>query len=364
MEFATLCKSFGNRCVWSTQRLFCICVLLCGLCMGRAQVEDGIMDPQMQAVLDEFAKLQPKRIETLSAADARTQPTIMDAADRLIRKEGRSEGVSAKSTVTRQLLKVGEERTLEARIYHPHGHGPFPVILFLHDGGWVLSDLQACERSARALCESVRAIVVCADYRLAPEFKFPAAHDDALAVYRWVVEHARELDGDPSRLAIVGEGAGGNMGAAVCAEAGAAKLPLPQRLVLICPIAGGECHNQSCFENVQTRPLSAPMKLWFLAHYLNSPADAGDPRISLLGLPDLLEMPPTTIITAEFDPLRTEGEELARGLRASGVSVNYRNFAGVTHGFFSLSALVEQAYEANAFVTAQLQESFLKPLSP
>lgn len=340
--------------------LLCISLLLGQLSPARAQVEEGAVDPQMQAVLDSFAKLRPKRIETLSAAEARQQPTIMDAANRLLHEQRRNEAAPERSTVTRCLLDVGDNRSLEARIYRPKGTGPFPLILFLHDGGWVLSDLRACEPTARGLCESVRAIVVSADYRHAPEFKFPGAHDDALAAYRWMVEHAREIDGDASRLAIVGEGAGGNMAAAVCEMADAWRLPMPQRLVLICPIANDECHNQSCFENVRTPPLSAPMKLWFLAQYLNSPADAADPRISLLRMPNLEDLPATTILTAEFDPLRTEGEELARGLRAAGVFVNYRNFAGVTHGFFGMSGVVEQAYEANAFVSAQLQESFLR----
>jgi len=103
------------------------------------------------------------------------------------------------------------------------------------------------------------------------------------------------------------------------------------------------------------------MKLWFLTLYLNSPADETDPRISLLRAPNLEDLPPTTIVTAEFDPLRTEGEELARGLREAGVFVSYRNYAGVTHGFFGMSPVVEQAYEAKAYVSAQLEESFLKP---
>lgn len=345
-------------------RLLCVAALLCQVSVARAQVEEGVMDPQMQAVLDEFATLQPKRIETLSPAEAREQPTITDAVNRLIHKERGNEVVPEKSTVSRELLEVGNGRTLEARLYRPSGHGPFPVILFLHDGGWVLSDSQACEPAARALCESVRAVVVSADYRRAPEFKFPAAHDDALAAYRWVVEHARAIEGDPSRLAIVGEGAGGNMAVAVCEMAAAWRLPQPQRLVLICPIVNCECHNQSCFQNVRTQPLSAPMKLWFLTLYLNSPADEVDPRISLLRAPLLEDLPPTTIVTAEFDPLRTEDEELARGLREANVLVSYRNYAGVTHGFFGMSPVVEQAYEANAFVSAQLQESFLRPDTP
>ncbi|MBC7943818.1 MAG: alpha/beta hydrolase fold domain-containing protein, partial [Burkholderiales bacterium] len=171
-------------------------------------------DPQMQAVLDQLAALGGKPIETLSAEEARKQPTPADAVKALLQKQG-------KSTAPMPVAKVqdgeipGPAGPIRARIYTPEGGGPLPVIVYYHGGGWVIANLDTYDASARALANAAKAIVVSSHYRQAPEHKFPAAHEDAFAAYQWVLNNAVAFNGNPNRVSVVGESAGGNLAAAV-----------------------------------------------------------------------------------------------------------------------------------------------------
>ena len=180
----------------------------------------------MQAVLDQLQKLGGKPVESLTPAEARQQPSPADAVKKLLQSQGRSIAPEPVATVKNQTIS-GDGGDIAIRIYTPKGDGPFPVILYIHGGGWVFANLDTYDSTPRALANAAGAIVVSTHYRQAPEHPFPASHDDTFTAYKWVREHARSINGDPNRLAVAGESAGGNMAAAICLRAQQEMVPLP-----------------------------------------------------------------------------------------------------------------------------------------
>lgn len=314
---------------------------------------------QMKAVLDQLAALGGKPLETLPPAEARKQPTPADAVMALLKKQGKSAAPEPVAKVEDRSIK-GPAGQIQTRIYWPGGTGPFPVILYIHGGGWVIANLDTYDSSARALTNAAGAVVVSTHYRQAPEHKFPAAHDDTWAAYEWVLANATSINGNPARIALAGESAGGNLAAAISMNARERKVQMPVHQLLVYPIANYATDTPSYKENAMATPLSKPLMEWFFRHYLRSPADGSDPRISPLRAKDLKGLPPTTIITAQIDPLRSEGEAYAKLLRAAGGDVEYRNFNGVTHEFFGMGAVVDEAKQAVQLAASRLKGSFGK----
>ncbi|HVS59342.1 MAG TPA: alpha/beta hydrolase fold domain-containing protein, partial [Gemmatimonadaceae bacterium] len=182
---------------------------------------------QMQAVLDQLSVLGGKPIETLSASEARKQPTPTDAVKALLKKDGKSAAPDpAVSSIDRTI--PGATGPLPVRIYTPKsGTGPFPVVVYFHGGGWVIANKDVYDGGARALSKMANAVVVSVDYRLGPEHKFPAAHDDAFATYEWALKNAASIKGDPKRLAVAGESAGGGLAVATAIMARDKKAQMP-----------------------------------------------------------------------------------------------------------------------------------------
>ncbi|HEV7867658.1 MAG TPA: alpha/beta hydrolase [Chthoniobacteraceae bacterium] len=316
-------------------------------------------DPQMKAVLDALAALNPKPIETLSPEEARKQPTIADAAMQVMKDRG-IKGPEAVGEVKDTIEIELSDHQLDARIYMPKGDGPFPIILYIHGGGWVIADLNVYDATPRALCNLTGAVVVSTHYRQAPEHKFPAAHQDVFGAYQWVLGNAGKIKGDAKRVAVVGESAGGNMAAAICMMAKEKGIQMPVHQVLVYPVADvTKMDTPSYVENAEAKPLGKAGMEWFGKHTLANPEDAKNPRLSLLLAGEELKgLPPATIILAQIDPLRSEGEVLARALTDAGVKVNLKSFDGVTHEFFGLGAVVDKAKEAQAIVGADLTAAF------
>ena len=318
-------------------------------------------DAQMQAVLDELAKLGPKPLGSVPAVEARKQPTPADAVKALLKKQGKSTDPEAVGKVENKTI-AGAGGQIPIRVYYPKGQGkgeaPFPVILYIHGGGWVIADLDTYDASPRALSNATNAVVVSTHYRQAPEHKFPAAHDDVHAAYEWVLAHAKELNGDPKKIALVGESAGGNMAAAVSVMAREHKMQMPVYQVLIYPIADNNLNTPSYNENAKAKPLNRAGMQWFFKNYLKTPADGDNHLISLVDEKDLKGLPPTTIITAQIDPLHSEGKAYADLLEKAGVNVRYKNYEGVTHEFFGMAAVVDKAKEAQQFAAEGLKEAF------
>ncbi|MGH7651915.1 MAG: alpha/beta hydrolase [Gemmatimonadaceae bacterium] len=312
---------------------------------------------QMQMVLDQLAALGGKPIETLGAAEARRQPTPSDAVKALLKKAGKSSAPDpAVASVDRTI--PGPVSALPVRIYTPKaGAGPFPVVVYYHGGGWVIANKNVYDGGARALAKLANAVVVSVDYRQGPEHKFPAAHDDAFATYEWALKNAASIKGDPKRVAVAGESAGGGLAVATAIMARDKKDQLPLAIISVYPIAGTDTTTSSYMENSMAKPLNRAMMSWFFDKYLNGPQDRADPRVNLMTA-DLKGLPPTTIINAQIDPLRSDGEILARKLSASGVQVEQKTYPGVTHEFFGMGAVVDNAKAAEEMAADALRTAF------
>jgi acetyl esterase len=304
--------------------------------------------------------LHPKAIEKLDVEEARRQPTMADAVNALLMKQGRAidADVLVPNVTAAPLLVQGAEGSLPATIYRPNASGPLPVILYFHGGGWVIADREVYDAGARGLSKAAQAIVVSVDYRQAPEHKFPAAWDDALASYRWLVEKAESLGGDPARLALAGESAGGNLAVATAVAARDAGLPSPQHVLAVYPVAQTSLNTESYLENAIAKPLNRAMVEWFVQHLIRSEEDLEDPRLSLVDA-DLAGLPSVTIINARLDPLRSDGAQLADALEAAGVDVEREEYEGVPHEFFGGAAVLDKARQAMAYAGERLRASFM-----
>lgn len=310
---------------------------------------------QMQAVLDELAALGGKPIETLTPAEARLQPSPADAVKSLLTKQGKSVAPEPVEQVTDAMADG-----VPIRIYKPAGEAPFPVIFYVHGGGWVLATIDTYDSSARALANAAHAIVVSTHYRQAPEHKFPSSHDDVYTAYQWTSLNIHTQGGDPARMAVAGESAGGNMALDVAMRARDAERISPVALLLVYPVAGTSMRTPSYTQNAQAKPLNAAMMAWFFQHELATPEQAKEPRLNVVDLPAqrFKTLPPVTIVTADIDPLRSDGEMLAEKLRGASNLVTLRNFEGVTHEFFGMGAVVDQAKAAVQFATQNMSQYF------
>ena len=237
----------------------------------------------------------------------------------------------------------GAQGPLRARVYRPGGEGPFPVVAFFHGGGFVIGDLDTHDNMARHVCRGANAIVVSVEYRLAPEHRFPAAAEDAVASARWLAGHRAEFGGD-GRFAVAGDSAGGNLSAIVAQRLTKEGVPLAGQL-LIYPAVDVAGDYPSRTENGDGYFLDQPLMEWFLGHYAGPSADPADPLLSPLH-GDLSGLPPAIIVTAEFDPLRDEGEAYGKALEAAGGSADVRRCAGMIHGFFDMGAFSPAARAA------------------
>ena len=225
---------------------------------------------------------------------------------------------------------------LRARVYRPEGSGPFPVVAFYHGGGWVIGDLDTHDNMARNICRGSRAVVVSIDYRLAPEHPFPAAAEDAVAAARWIAVHLGGLGGD-GRLAVAGDSAGGNLAAVVAQQLTSEGMTLAGQL-LIYPSVDAAGGYPSRAENGKGYFLEQETIDWFLRNYAGASPDTSDPRLSPLH-GNLSGLPPAIIVTAEFDPLRDEGEAYGAALEAAGGQADIRRYQGMIHGFFDMGGV-------------------------
>ena len=321
----------------------------------------GTTEPQMQAVLDQLGALGPKSLLTLTPVEARKQPTPADAVAAMLLAQGRDTAASALVTGVTSIDRSirGAVGNIPARIYTPDGTGPFPVIVYYHGGGWVIADKAVYDAGARGLSKQANAVVISIDYRRAPEAKFPAQHDDALAAYRWAIANAASIRGDAARIALAGESAGGNLALATAIAARDAKLQKPLAVVSVYPIAQSDTTTASYNTYANAKPLSRPMMNWFATQTVRTPADMQDPRINLVRA-NLRDLPPVTIINAQIDPLLDDGAMLERALRDAGTPVERRVYDGVTHEFFGMAAVEDKAKDAQQYAGKRLSEAFGK----
>ena len=254
----------------------------------------------------------------------------------------------------------GPAGDIPVRVYTPEGDGPFPILVWYHGGGWVIGDLDTADSAARRLCTLADALVVSVDYRLAPEDPYPAGTDDGWAALTWVAEHGAELGGDPARLAVGGDSAGGTLAAEAALRAAAAGGPAIALQLLVYPGCDLTMAYPSIQENGEGYFLTKDMMTWFVGHYLSSGVDAADPGVSPLNASDevLARVAPAHVITAEFDPLRDEGEAYAARLDRLGVPVTAQRYDGMIHGFFQMGGVTPVAIEANERAAEALRKAF------
>ncbi len=318
---------------------------------------------QMSSVLRALKTLGPKPIETLPPALARAQPSASDAVIQVIQDKGiiAPDKLPPVGKVEMKLLPGRDDgASIPIRVYTPKGDGPFPTIVYYHGGGWVIASLDTYDASCRGLCALNNAVVVSVDFRQAPENKFPAAVEDSYAALQYVASHGAEFNTVPAKLAVVGESAGGNLATDVCILAKQRSGTMPVAQVLVYPVTDYRFDSESYKQNADAKPLNLAMMKWFFAQYLNSPSDGENILVSPLraSTEQLKDLPPATIVTAEIDPLRNDGMDYADKLKAAGVDTESKDFTGVTHEFFGMALVVDEAKAANAFVTGRLQRAF------
>jgi acetyl esterase len=307
------------------------------------------LDPAAAGLLEQMAAAGMPPLNELSPEEARA------AAAAFAELGGPGDEVASAEDRT----VPGPAGPIPVRIYTPTGGAaPRPALVYLHGGGWVLGDLAMVDAICRAVANRAECVVVSVDYRMAPEHKFPAPLDDCFAVVTWVAEHAAEIGADADRLAVGGDSAGGNLSAAVALRARDEGGPALRLQLLVYPVTDHSFDTVSYKENSEGYLLTKDMMVWFWDHYLANPSDGDNPLASPLRAKDLAGLPPAHVFTAEFDPLRDEGEAFAARLVGAGVAVSHTRYDGQIHGFWTMLAVMPAATTAADEASAALRKAF------
>ena len=298
----------------------------------------------------------PIRIYTPSEASPPNPPTLGGT--------GRASLVSSNAGLSPDLAKDPtlpvSPQNWGAGAARAAGPGPFPILVFFHGGGFVIGDLDSMDAPCRALANRAGCLVVSVDYRRAPEHKFPTATEDCYAAVRWVAENAASLNGDSARIAVGGDSAGGNLAAVVALMARDRGGPPLRYQLLIYPATNHDFTTASCQENAEGYFLTTADSRWFWSQYLRDENDAANPYASPLRAEDLSGLPPALIITAEYDPLRDEGEAYAERLRQAGVAAEAKRYDGMIHGFFQMGAVIDRGKQAIEDAAQALRTAFAR----
>lgn len=300
---------------------------------------EGTLDPRLQAALaaaptPDFAAMTLPEVRANAVSRFGATPKL---GEKVAKVEDRKAG------------------SLPLRVYTPEGPGPFPVLLYFHGGGWVVGSLDSHDDLCRSLCRRAGVLVVSVDYRLAPEERFPAGLQDASNALRWLAANAASLNGDPARLAVGGDSAGGNLATALALRTRDRGGPTIKHQLLLYPVAVRDFETPSYRRFAAGYGLTRANMMWFWEQYLATPEDALDPYAAPLQAPDLAGLPPAFVVTAEFDVLRDEGEAYAAKLAAAGVDVRCVRYLGMNHGFARMGAVFPPAAKALDDMAAALR---------
>jgi acetyl esterase/lipase len=325
-----------------------------GVSGGRSTVDGVIrrLQPDVRMVLEMMAALELPTFDSLTPEGARGLLAQLNSQ----RPPGLPVGEVRDGTLP------GPAGALAYRLYRPATPGPHPVVVYFHGGGWVLGSHDSDDPMLRDLCRRSGTLIVSVDYRHAPESRFPAAADDALAAVRWVGEHARELGGVPGPLAVAGWSAGANLAAVACRRVRDEGGPHLVGQLLLTPVTDGAMDTASYIENADGYVLTAPLMKWFFDHYCDV-ADRADPRVAPLRAQDLSALPPAMVVTCEFDPLRDEGRAYAAALGRAGVKVEALHARGHTHTSPTMVDVVISGEPVRARMADALRGFFAPALS-
>ncbi len=290
------------------------------------------LQPQVKTMIEGLAAAGGPALEDMAPADARVmfrQLTLLSTVEEVPRVEDRS--------------APGPAGDVPVRVYWPEPRGDRPgVLLWLHGGGWVIGDLESADPVARALANRSGLVVVSVDYRLSPEHIAPAALDDCAAALAWTVANADDLGIDATRLAVGGDSAGGNLAALLCQRTRDEAGPPIAFQLLVYPATDLTQSHPSYDANGTDYFLTKAGMTWFIGHHLGG-LDPKDPTVSPLYADSCDGLPPALVVTAEFDPLRDEGEAYAARLRDAGIAAEAVRYEGQIHGFFAMTAVLDDA---------------------
>jgi acetyl esterase len=292
---------------------------------------EDVLDPKLRAALD----LQGPQPDFRGQPLAEVRSTFATMAAKLPKLNEKLAKVETKG--------IGAFRV---RVYTPEGKGPWPALLFMHGGGWVLGDLESHDDVCRSLAKRTPCVVVSVDYRRAPELKYPVPLDDCEAALGWLSDHAAELDVDPAKVAVGGDSAGGNLAAGLAIrrrKRGGASIAYQ---LLIYPATDRAVGRDSYREFASGFGLSRSNMQWFWDCYLTESGERDNPEVSPLRAKSLAGLPPAFVLTAHSDVLRDEGEDFARRLHEAGVPVKAVRFRAMNHGFIRMGAVFPQADHA------------------
>jgi len=287
------------------------------------------MDPGLAGFLAQAAAQGNPPLESLPPAVGR----------QIYRDLAAGLGLPPPAVATEDRSIAGPGGPLKLRIYHPDATGPLPALFYVHGGGYVIGDLDTHDAVCRTLCNSVGAVVVAVDYRLAPEHPFPAAVDDVVCVLQWLAAHTKELRADPSRIALAGDSAGAQLATVACLRtAGEIK---PRALGLIYPVAQHYSEpSASMAENGEGKFLTLGVMQWFIDSYLGGRSElTRHPDVALLSAPTLATLPPSWVATMGHDPLRDEGHALAQRIEQAGVATEHRHYPDGIHACIHFTAV-------------------------
>ena len=306
------------------------------------------LDPQVRAFLDLLGSAGADPGAALDVAQMRA------GIDGLF-------GSAAREPVARveERAVPGPAGEIPVRVYAPAERGPLPALVYFHGGGFVCGSLDSHDALCRALANRAGCLVAAVGYRLAPEHPFPAAPEDCFAAVRWVAQRGRELGVDAARLAVAGDSAGGNLAAVtalLCRERGG---PALRHQLLLYPVTARNFETASYRANADGYLLTRDTMVWFWSQYLRDPADADNPMAAPLRAKDVSGLPPASVVTAEFDPLRDEGEAYALRLAQAGVPTELTRCPGLIHGFLSFPERIDRAREVIDRLGRRLREVFL-----
>jgi len=306
------------------------------------------VDPQVLAMRERVVAAGTPPLYTLPIDEAR-------AADLAAIQEAAGTGEPVHEVIDRHI--PGPDGDLPVRIYRPTGATePLPTVVYFFGGGWTLGSIDTSDEICRHLANSVPCQVITVGYRLAPEHRFPAAVHDCYAATSWIAANAGELGADRGRLVVAGDSAGGNLAAVVALLACQRGGPDLAAQVLVYPNTDYRGDTKSMRDNDDDALFNRRSVAWYWSHYLATPEDGLDPLVSPLLAEDLSALPPALVITAEYDPLRDEGEQYAMRLRAAGVPVVATRYPGMVHGFFAMAGILDGGRLAREQVSSYLRD--------
>ena len=306
------------------------------------------LDKQAQALIERFVREGTPPVSKLTPTEARQ---LAREVNRRLTSPPEAVAVVKNTRIS------GPSAQIPLRVYIPREGKILPVLAYFHGGGWVLGDLDSVDSLCRSLAKAANCVVVSVNYRLAPENKFPAAVEDAYSATKWIADNATDLSGDSRRIGVGGDSAGGNLAASVSLMAHDKHGPPIAFQLLIYPATNYAFDTASYSRNAEGYWVSRDDMKWFWNHYLRDEEDGRNPYASPLCAVDLSSLPPAFVITAEFDPLRDEGEAYAARLGESGVPVKLTRYDGMIHDFMNIAEL-RQSRTAIDEAAVELRKAF------